>query len=184
MKKSSNGRLYAWLIRSDTVKPLNGGDGRHYERKSGPWFRLSTDGLGVLGLPGISRFQRCCHIVILSNSIEKSPVSTQTTESWSGRLAFVLASIGAAVGLGNKRWQRVYPRLRPGGPAGRNADHAGRNDYWPPDKIECPVRHEIDGRTGRDLRPLVDRWLDGIVRTLHGPWLLQRHRRLVRSVLL
>jgi len=31
-------------------------------------------------------------------------VSTQTTESWSGRLAFILASIGAAVGLGNI-WQ-------------------------------------------------------------------------------
>ena len=31
-------------------------------------------------------------------------MSTQTTESWSGRLAFILASIGAAVGLGNI-WQ-------------------------------------------------------------------------------
>jgi NSS family neurotransmitter:Na+ symporter len=31
-------------------------------------------------------------------------VSNQTTESWSGRLAFILASIGAAVGLGNI-WQ-------------------------------------------------------------------------------
>jgi NSS family neurotransmitter:Na+ symporter len=31
-------------------------------------------------------------------------VSTQITESWSGRLAFILASIGAAVGLGNI-WQ-------------------------------------------------------------------------------
>lgn len=31
-------------------------------------------------------------------------MSTQTTESWSGRMAFVLASIGAAVGLGNI-WQ-------------------------------------------------------------------------------
>jgi len=31
-------------------------------------------------------------------------VSTQTNESWSGRLAFILASIGAAVGLGNI-WQ-------------------------------------------------------------------------------
>jgi len=31
-------------------------------------------------------------------------VSTPTTESWSGRLAFILASIGAAVGLGNI-WQ-------------------------------------------------------------------------------
>ena len=28
-------------------------------------------------------------------------MSTETTESWSGRLAFILASIGAAVGLGN-----------------------------------------------------------------------------------
>jgi NSS family neurotransmitter:Na+ symporter len=35
---------------------------------------------------------------------ENLPVSTQTTESWSGRLAFILASIGAAVGLGNI-WQ-------------------------------------------------------------------------------
>jgi NSS family neurotransmitter:Na+ symporter len=32
------------------------------------------------------------------------PVSTQTSETWSGRLAFILASIGAAVGLGNI-WQ-------------------------------------------------------------------------------
>ena len=31
-------------------------------------------------------------------------MSTKTTESWSGRLAFILASIGAAVGLGNI-WQ-------------------------------------------------------------------------------
>ena len=31
-------------------------------------------------------------------------MSTQTTETWSGRLAFILASIGAAVGLGNI-WQ-------------------------------------------------------------------------------
>jgi NSS family neurotransmitter:Na+ symporter len=39
-----------------------------------------------------------------TNKNENLKVSTQTTEHWSGRLAFILASIGAAVGLGNI-WQ-------------------------------------------------------------------------------
>ena len=45
-----------------------------------------------------------------------SPVSNQTTESWSGRLAFVLASIGAAVGLGNI-WQFPHTLGSRGGSA-------------------------------------------------------------------
>ena len=43
-------------------------------------------------------------------------MSNQTTESWSGRLAFVLASIGAAVGLGNI-WQFPHTLGSSGGSA-------------------------------------------------------------------
>jgi len=43
-------------------------------------------------------------------------VSTPTTESWSGRLAFILASIGAAVGLGNI-WKFPYTLGSSGGSA-------------------------------------------------------------------
>lgn len=43
-------------------------------------------------------------------------VNTSTTESWSGRLAFILASIGAAVGLGNI-WKFPYTLGSSGGSA-------------------------------------------------------------------
>jgi len=43
-------------------------------------------------------------------------VSSTTTESWSGRLAFILASIGAAVGLGNI-WKFPYTLGSSGGSA-------------------------------------------------------------------
>jgi len=43
-------------------------------------------------------------------------VATKTTESWSGRMAFILASIGAAVGLGNI-WKFPYTLGSSGGSA-------------------------------------------------------------------
>ena len=43
-------------------------------------------------------------------------MSPQVTENWSGRLAFILASIGAAVGLGNI-WKFPYTLGSSGGSA-------------------------------------------------------------------
>jgi SNF family Na+-dependent transporter len=84
-------------------------------------------------------------------------VNSTTSESWSGRLAFILASIGAAVGLGNI-WKFPYTLGSSGGSAFVLVYVLAIL------LVATPI--------------MIAAWLDGIVCAVPGLEFLQRHRRL------